>query len=151
MILSYGNHMGVSRHGLEPGGKGQGRPFAGRAVALWRGMGLNVTDLCCERSGRVVLDGLSFAVAPGEALILRGPNGAGKSTPLRALAGLLTPRRGEIRLGGVSQARDADGYAEELAYAGHLDAIKPQLTVAENLDFWGRFMAARGRRGAGAV
>lgn len=107
-------------------------------------MGLNVTDLCCERSGRVVLDELSFAVAPGEALILRGPNGAGKSTLLRALAGLLAPRRGEIRLDDVSQARDGDGYAEGIAYAGHLDAIKPQLTIAENLDFWAALYGGEG-------
>jgi heme exporter protein A len=96
-------------------------------------MGLSVTDLSCIRGGRLVLDRLSFALAPGETLILRGPNGAGKSTLLRALAGLL-PASGRVEVDGRALARDAR--AEAVAYAGHLDAIKPQLTVAENLRFW---------------
>ena len=96
-------------------------------------MGLTVTDLSCTRGGRLVLHGLSFALAPGETLILRGPNGAGKSTLLRALAGLL-PASGRIEIDGRPAGRDAR--AEAVAYAGHLDAVKPQLTVAENLAFW---------------
>jgi heme exporter protein A len=50
-------------------------------------MVLSVTDLSCARGAAQVLAGVSFAVAPGEALILRGPNGAGKTTLLRTLAG----------------------------------------------------------------
>jgi heme exporter protein A len=99
-------------------------------------MGLRVTELGCVRSGRTVLDAVDFAVAPGQALLVRGPNGAGKTTLLRVLAGLLAPSRGDARLGGVSLAEDPEGYGEELAYCGHLDSIKPQLTVAENLRFW---------------
>ena len=96
-------------------------------------MGLTVTDLSCTRGGRLILDGLSFALSPGETLVLRGPNGAGKSTLLRALAGLL-PASGRVAIDGRSLGREAR--AEAVAYAGHLDAIKPQLTVAENLRFW---------------
>jgi heme exporter protein A len=96
-------------------------------------MGLSVTDLSCTRGGRLVLVRISFALAPGETLVLRGPNGAGKSTLLRALAGLL-PASGRVELDGRALGRDAR--AEAVAYAGHLDAIKPQLTVAENLAFW---------------
>ncbi len=96
-------------------------------------MGLVVTDLSCVRGGRRVLAGVGFALAPGETLVLRGPNGAGKSTLLRALAGLL-PATGSIALSG--RALDADALSEAVAYVGHLDAVKPQLTVAENLRFW---------------
>jgi heme exporter protein A len=96
-------------------------------------MGLSVTDLSCSRGGRPVLDRVSFALADGETLVIRGPNGAGKSTLLRAVAGLL-PATGRIEFDG--RPADRDTRSEAVAYAGHLDAIKPQLTVGENLAFW---------------
>jgi heme exporter protein A len=82
-------------------------------------------DLSVARGGVPVLAGLCFSVGPGRALILRGPNGSGKTTLLRTLAGLQAPVAGEIAPG-----RDA------IAYAGHSDGMKAQLTVAENLAFW---------------
>ncbi len=99
-------------------------------------MGLAVSNLSCDRAGRPVLRGIGFAVADRSALLLRGPNGAGKSTLLRALAGLLEPCAGTVTLDGVALAGNPDAYADQLAYAGHLDAIKAALTVAENLRFW---------------
>jgi len=79
------------------------------------------------------LAGLSFVLAAGKPVLLRGPNGVGKSTLLRALAGLV-PCTGKVEIGNV--ALGDEDWAEQLAYAGHLDAIKPQLSVAENLGFW---------------
>ncbi len=112
-------------------------------------MGLTVSDLACRRAGRRVLAGVGFDLAPGATLILRGPNGAGKSTLLRALAGLLPIEAGAVALDGLALGADPDAWAERIAYAGHLDAIKPQLTVAENLGFWAALFGAK--RGAVAA
>ncbi len=90
-------------------------------------MVLTVHDLACARGPAQVLAGVSFSLAEGEALILRGPNGAGKTTLLRTLAGLTPPLSGT-----VTHAQGA------LAYGGHADGLKAQLTVAENLAFWAR-------------
>lgn len=100
-------------------------------------MVLRVTDLEISRGGRVVLEGLSFTLAPGSALIVRGPNGVGKTTLLRTVAGLQPARSGEI-----------SGAAETMAYAGHSDGLKYMLTVAENLTFWA---AVFGRTGIEAA
>lgn len=86
---------------------------------------LEVRDLAVARGGLRAVEGVGFAVQPGQAVILRGPNGIGKTTLLRCLAGLQTPVAGEI-----------DAAPDSIAYAGHLDGIKPALTVAENLRFW---------------
>lgn len=99
-------------------------------------MGLTVTDIACSRSGRPVLRDLSFSATDGEVLVLRGPNGAGKSTLLRGLCGLLPFDSGAVSVDGIVLGRQTDSYVERIAHAGHLDAIKPQLTVAENLAFW---------------
>lgn len=100
-------------------------------------MGFRVEGLSCARGGRLVLRDLAFAVPDGEVAILRGPNGAGKSTLLRALAGLV-PHSGVLEIDGRRPDRDAR--SELVAYAGHLDPVKPQLTVAENLGFWARVL-----------
>lgn len=105
-------------------------------------MVLCVTDFTCERSGQPVFVPLGFTLPPGSALLLRGPNGAGKSTLLRALAGLLPVAGGSATLDGAALGDDADGWAERIAYAGHLDAIKPQLTAGENLGFWAALFGA---------
>ncbi|MBD3785799.1 MAG: heme ABC exporter ATP-binding protein CcmA [Sphingomonadales bacterium] len=86
---------------------------------------LAVEDLCVSRGGLPVLEGLSFAVRAGEALVLRGPNGIGKTTLLRTLAGLQPPLAGRISMP-----------PEAMAYAAHADGLKSTLTVAENLAFW---------------
>lgn len=84
-----------------------------------------VEDLAVARGGVPVLEGLSFRLAAGQALILRGPNGVGKTTLLRTLAGLQPALGGHVSLP-----------AESLAYAAHADGLKAVLSVEENLRFW---------------
>ena len=86
---------------------------------------MQVSDLSVARGGVPVLSGVSFALAPGEALVLRGPNGAGKTTLLRCIAGLQEPLSGQI-----------EGAEDRVAYAAHADGLKAMLTVRENLSFW---------------
>jgi len=108
---------------------------------------LVVTDLAVERGGRTVISGLSFQVSAGEALVITGPNGAGKTTLMRALAGFLAPKSGqiELRIGvpGATELTRADGLsiAEQAHVIGHLNGIKATLTVAENVAFARSFLA----------
>jgi heme exporter protein A len=98
---------------------------------------LVASDLACIRGGRTVFSALSFAVSAGGALLVSGPNGAGKSSLLRAVAGLVHLTDGRLALEGG----DADAsLGEQAHYLGHLDALKPSLSVAENLEFWTRYL-----------
>jgi heme exporter protein A len=91
----------------------------------------------CVRGGREVFSGLDFAAASGEALAVTGPNGSGKTSLLRLIAGLLMASGGEIALEGG----DAElTLAEQAHYLGHRDALKPALSVMENLLFWRDFL-----------
>jgi heme exporter protein A len=100
-------------------------------------MRLEASGLACVRNGREVFTGLGFSVGTGEALLVTGRNGAGKSSLLRMIAGL-------VRIAGGSLALvDADPdqtIPEQAHYLGHQDALKPALTVAENLSFWARYL-----------
>lgn len=98
-------------------------------------------NLACRRGGRLVFTGLRFAVAPGEALVLRGPNGSGKTTLLRLMAGLTPPSGGHLMWAGEI-VDDHETLAAHLRFIGHLDAIKPAFTVRENLAFWSAYWGA---------
>ena len=99
---------------------------------------LSASGLGCTRGFRSIFKDLNFELCSGEALALTGPNGAGKSSLLRLLAGLLRPSGGNVALQGGAAERTL---GEQAHYLGHLDAFKPALTVAENLDFWTRYLA----------
>jgi heme exporter protein A len=106
--------------------------------------GFAVDGLACQRSGRIVVSGLSFEVGAGKVLLVRGPNGSGKTTLLRTLAGFLAPASGAITL------RLTDGvdlpFEEQQAhmhYVGHANAVKSRLSVIENASFWQRYYDGR--------
>src|SRR5580693_2057300 len=102
-------------------------------------MRLSAVDLACHRGGRDVFAGLSFAIASGEVLAVTGQNGAGKSSLLRTIVGLVRIAHGRIDLeGGEAELT----IAEQAHYLGHQDALKPSLSVAENLSFWAGFLGA---------
>ena len=95
-------------------------------------MQLIAENLALERGGRRIVEGLSFRVAAGEALVLTGPNGAGKSTLIRGIAGFLPAAEGSIRLeGGAAEAE----IAEQCHFVGHRDGVKGALSVRENAAF----------------
>ena len=99
--------------------------------------GLVAEGLAAIRGERLVFSALSFALPPGGALLLEGPNGSGKSTLLRVLAGLGRAEAGTLRWNGEDALSDRTTHATRVAYLGHQDAVKPGLTTAENLAFWG--------------
>lgn len=103
-------------------------------------MQLIVQDVTCHRGGRVVFQGLSFAVEAGSGLVLEGPNGAGKSSLLRMLAGLLPPAAGRIALSGGAEG---ETLSERCHFIGHLNGIKRSFTAAENVRFWAAYLGGQ--------
>jgi heme exporter protein A len=100
-------------------------------------MRLSGRQISCTRGGRSVFSGLDFEAASGEVLAVVGPNGSGKTSLLRLIAGLLAPVAGSVTLEGG----DAELTVPEQAhYLGHRDALKPALSVRENLSFWRDFL-----------
>ena len=94
---------------------------------------MEVVDLVCVRGERRLFQDLSFSQAAGELLYVHGPNGSGKTTLLRTLCGLALPEAGEIRWRGENIRRLGEDYHREMAYVGHLNGVKDELTAFENL------------------
>jgi heme exporter protein A len=100
-------------------------------------MRLSGRGVRCVRGGREVFSRLEFAISSGEALAVTGPNGSGKTSLLRLIAGLLRAATGSIDLeGGEAELT----LPEQAHYLGHRDALKPALSVLENLSFWRDFL-----------
>jgi heme exporter protein A len=97
---------------------------------------LEVENLAAARGLRILFEGLNFRLSAGETLELRGHNGSGKSTLLRILAGLTRPHDGKVRYSGAGpdQVEGAEHH-----FLGHLDAVKPSETAAEQAVFWARY------------
>ena len=100
-------------------------------------MRLLASGLNCVRGGREVFSGVAFETSTGELMAVTGRNGSGKTSLLRLIAGLLLPAGGSLTLEGG----DAElTLAEQTHYLGHRDALKPALSVRENLLFWRDFL-----------
>jgi len=103
--------------------------LCGRELAVWRGE-------------RCLFEQLHFELGSQQLALLVGANGSGKTTLLRILAGLALPTSGTVTWNGVAVSELAAEARREVAYRGHLEALKRDLTVAENLEFhaalWGR-------------
>jgi heme exporter protein A len=102
-------------------------------------MRLSAVDLACRRGGRDVFTGVCFQLARGEALAVTGRNGAGKSSLLRIVGGFIREAGGRLWLEGGDPELTI---GEQAHYLGHQDAVKPSLSVAENLHFWTSFFGA---------
>ena len=94
---------------------------------------LEARELAATRGDTTLFSGLGFSLAPGVLLRVTGANGSGKTSLLRALCGLLVPSTGEVRWKGENVRALREEYWKHLAYVGHADALKDDLTVEENL------------------
>jgi heme exporter protein A len=96
---------------------------------------LQASDLACVRGGRQLFAALSFAVGPGQCLLVEGANGSGKTSLLRILAGLARPTAGTVSWAGRRVTPGQSEYLASLAYLGHRGGVKRELTALENLRF----------------
>ncbi|MDP9837421.1 heme exporter protein A [Neorhizobium huautlense] len=117
-------------------------------------MRLTVEALSARRGEDLIFKDVSFTLSAGESLILTGRNGSGKSTLLRAVAGLLRPESGRVTWESDG-AEPGTRASEACHYLGHRNAMKAELSVRENLEFWqnfvGDFAGGRGMTVTGAA
>jgi len=106
--------------------------LSGRDLAVWRGE-------------RCLFEELHFELGPAQLALLVGANGSGKTTLLRIVAGLGVPTAGSVTWKGASVTELTGEDRAEIAYRGHVEALKRELTVVENLEFhaaiWSREQA----------
>ena len=102
-------------------------------------MHLSAENLAARRGEDLIFSNVSFGLGGGDALVLTGPNGSGKSTLLRVVAGLLRQEKGRVTFTGADGDSDRSP-GEASHYLGHRNAMKSELTVAENLTFWKAFL-----------
>jgi heme exporter protein A len=112
------------------------------------GATLAVKNVEIARGERRLFAGLDFDLASGQLALVTGPNGAGKTTLMRTLAGLRLPSAGSVSYGDIPVSRIARGLTAPIAFQGHLDGLKKDLTVAENLAFSAALWAGEGEMDA---
>lgn len=100
---------------------------------------LTLSEIALKRGDRLLISGLNLGLRAGDAVELRGFNGAGKSTLLRAICGLHTPLAGKIVIDNSPEIQ----VLENVAFLGHLDAIKSNQTIKGQLEFWCNLFGAK--------
>jgi len=85
----------------------------------------------------VAVDDVSFSVEPGQLVGLLGPNGAGKTTTVSSIAGLVTPERGDVLIGGKPMSGDTDPLKKKIGLVPQDLALYDELTARDNLRFFG--------------
>src|SRR5258708_7943742 len=103
-----------------------------------RGAAVVADHLGKDFSGFRALDDVSFAVRPGEAMVILGENGAGKTTTLRCLAGVLVPTDGAVTVGGVSVAEDPEAVRSQVGLLSEVPGLYERMRAPDYLDFFGR-------------
>lgn len=106
---------------------------------------LQINNLACIRDDRVLFAGLNFKLANHQVLLLEGKNGCGKTSLLRIICGFREQDEGEIFWS--DKAIKDSHYFSEMAYVGHLDGVKKELTVLENL----KMSLALGQKGTYSI
>src|ERR1700681_60061 len=117
-----------------------------RSDAAAERMALRAIGLCKVYGSTVALDALSFTVKPGEIVGLLGPNGAGKTTTINMILGVLQPASGSVLIGEIDLAKHRARALAGTNFAGVYAALPGNLTVAENLRFFGLLYGIKGLR-----
>src|ERR687883_211466 len=103
-------------------------------------------DRLTKRFGNfTAVDHVSFSVGKGSIFGFLGPNGSGKSTVIRMLCGILEPTEGTARIAGVDVVHDTDAVKDLIGYMSQKFSLYDELTVHENLLFYGRLYGMRGK------
>lgn len=97
---------------------------------------LTCKDVACSYSGHMIFEGVNISLDKGALVVLHGPNGAGKTSFLKILAGIKVPKFGEVLWDGQHISDAVDLGSLQMQYLGHKYAVKPELTVYENLSYW---------------
>jgi len=98
---------------------------------------VSVTDLYKIFGAFHAVDGISFSVRKGSIFGFLGPNGAGKSTTIKMLCGLLTPSAGSGRIGGLDIMKESEAIRQRIGYMSQKFSLYDDLTVVENIRFFG--------------